>query len=272
MRPLACLLFLLLGVSAGAAAELELAGELAQGGLVWGRVPPGTAVRFLDRDVRVTPEGRFVIGFGRDAAPELSLSLRYPDGRREERMLAIVQRHYAVQRIDGLPPKMVTPDAAQLARIRREAALIAAVKARDTEATWFEAGFVWPVRGPISGVYGSQRILNGEPRRPHFGVDIAAPAGTPVLAPAGARVALAEPDLYFTGGTVMLDHGHGVTSVYSHLATVTAEAGAVVERGAVLGTVGATGRVTGAHLDWRLNWFDQPLDPALVAGPMPAPK
>jgi murein DD-endopeptidase MepM/ murein hydrolase activator NlpD len=269
-RGLALAILLGLLPSPAAAGDVELSGDFTQGGLVIGQVAPGTEVRFLDRRVRVSPDGLFVIGFGRDFAATARLKLRHGDGVEEVRELAIRQRRYQVQRIDGLPPKMVTPSAKALRRIRREAALIRAVRATDTGRTWFRDGFAWPAIGPISGVFGSQRVLNGEPRRPHYGVDIAAPAGTIVRAPAPGRVALAEPDLYFTGGTVMVDHGHGLTSVYSHLASVTVEVGRSLARGDPLGTIGATGRVTGPHLDWRLNWFDQRLDPALLVGPMPS--
>jgi murein DD-endopeptidase MepM/ murein hydrolase activator NlpD len=148
--------------------------------------------------------------------------------------------------------------------------LIAAVRAKDTDRSWFADPFRWPASGRISGVYGSQRILNGEPRRPHFGVDIAAPVGTPVHAPNGGVVALAESDLYYTGGTVMLDHGHGITSVFSHLSSVDVEVGGRVSPGDFIGRIGATGRATGAHLDWRVNWFSERLDPQLLVGPMPA--
>jgi murein DD-endopeptidase MepM/ murein hydrolase activator NlpD len=263
-----CALVALVAVDARA---LELQGDLVQGGLVRGQVEPGTKVNFLGREVRVSADGRFAIGFGRDFEAAARLTLRHPDGREEVRELAIGQRTYDVQRIDGLPEKMVTPDAAALRRIRREAALIQAARDRDTDARWFAGPFRWPAVGAITGVFGSQRILNGEPRQPHYGVDIAAPAGAPVMAPAAGRVALAEPDLYFTGGTVLLDHGHGVSSVFSHLSKLAVQPGETVAQGQVVGYVGATGRVTGAHLDWRVNWFEQRLDPALIAGPMPAP-
>ena len=143
------------------------------------------------------------------------------------------------------------------------------MRRRDTDAAWFARGFRWPLVGTVTGVYGSQRILNGEPRRPHYGIDIAAPAGTAVVAPAPGIVALAEPDLFLTGGTVMIDHGHGLTSVYLHLASLSVAEGEQVAQGDALGTVGATGRATGPHLDWRVNWFGTRLDPALLAGPMP---
>ncbi len=260
---------LALAPTTATARELHLDGPLIQGGLVLGKVEPGAEVRCEGDRVRVSPEGLFLVGFGRDDEGPFELVVRHPDGSVTRESLAIEKRAYQVQRIDGLPAAMFTPDEAALARIRRENAMIAAVRARDTPEALFAGGFVWPVTGPISGVYGSQRILNGEPRRPHFGVDIAAPEGTAVHAPADGVVALAEDDLYFTGGTVMLDHGHGLTSVFSHLSAVTAAVGERVSQGAVIGRIGATGRVTGAHLDWRVNLFKTRLDPALLVGPMP---
>ena len=146
--------------------------------------------------------------------------------------------------------------------------MVAAVRRVDRPETWFQTGFIWPVTGRISGVFGSQRVLNGEPRRPHMGVDIAAPEGTLVKAPADGMVVLVHPDMYFSGGTMIIDHGHGLTSAYLHMEDIWVEEGQILKQGDPIGTVGATGRVTGAHLDWRFNWFDQRLDPVLVAGPM----
>ena len=251
-----------------AAHELRLDGPLIQGGLVIGVTEPDALVRFDGQAVRVSAEGVFLIGFGRDEKGPMTLEVRHADGGVTTRRLVIKQRQYKLQRIDGLPPKMVNPGPQALARIAREGAMIAAVRARDYPEPLFAGGFVWPARGPISGVYGSQRILNGEPKRPHFGVDVAAPEGTPVRAPADGVVALAEPDLYYTGGTVMLDHGHGLTSVYSHMSAVTVSLGRRVSQGDIIGRIGATGRVTGAHLDWRVNLFKTRLDPALLVGPM----
>ncbi|MFQ5775330.1 MAG: M23 family metallopeptidase [Kiloniellaceae bacterium] len=256
-------------LAAAWAGAVRLDGDFIQGGLVFGATDPGARVRLDGRPVRVSPAGRFIFGFGRDAPEKAVLEVTLPDGAVERRALKVDKRTYRVQRIDGLPPKMVTPPEAVLARIRAEAALISAARALDRPQPLFESGFVWPALGPVTGVFGSQRILNGEPRRPHYGLDIAAPEGTPVKAPADAVVGLAEPDLYFTGGTVLLDHGHGLTSVYSHLKEVWVAKGQVLRQGDAIGTVGATGRATGAHLDWRVNWFDQRLDPALLVPPMP---
>ena len=171
--------------------------------------------------------------------------MTYPDGGGEDRELVVEQRQYAIQRIDGLPPKQVTPPEEVLARIRRENAVIAELRKADRPEADFLSGFDWPAIGRISGVYGSQRILNGQPRRPHFGIDVAAPEGTPILAPADGLVVLAEDDLYYTSGTVILDHGHGLSSAFLHLKTVTAKVGQFLKKGQPMGTLGATGRATG---------------------------
>ena len=256
-------------LAAAPALALDLAGRLVQGGLVTGRTAPGATVALDGRMLRVSEDGRFVFGLGRDAAPSVRLTIVRPDGRRRVHALRVAKRRYDVQRIDGLAPRKVTPNAQDMRRIRAESARIRAARARDTAATWFASGFAWPVKGVVTGVYGSRRILNGEPRRPHLGIDIAAPEGTPVAAAAPGVVSLAEADLFFNGGTVIIDHGHGVSSVYSHLAAVEAARGDRVARGARIGTVGATGRATGPHLDWRVQHFATPVDPAPLAGPMP---
>jgi murein DD-endopeptidase MepM/ murein hydrolase activator NlpD len=266
------LVLLLAGLAAlpARAGMLELEGHFQQGGLVHGRTDPAARVVLNGRDVRVSPSGRFLIGFGRDAEPTAAFSVHFPDGTSEGRTLRIKKRTYKIQRIDGLPRKMVTPPESEWARIKAENGRIAELRAVDRPEPLFESGFEWPALGRISGVFGSQRILNGEARRPHFGVDVAAPVGTPILAPAEGIVVLAHPDMYYTGGTVMLDHGHGLTSVYSHMQSVLAKEGERVTQGTPIGTLGSTGRATGPHLDWRINWFDQRLDPALLVGPMPA--
>ena len=245
-----------------AALELTIEGEPVQGGLLIARTTPGAVVHLDERPLKLDAEGRFVFGFGRDAATDSLLVIQHKD-QQIDYPLSVRQRDYQVQRIDGLPSKMVSPDQKALERIRRENRQIAQVRAGYTESDAFRAGFILPAEGPISGVYGSQRILNGEPRRPHFGLDIAAPTGTAVIAPAAGTVALAEPDLYFTGGTLMIDHGRGITSVFSHLSALTVSEGDFVAQGEKIGEIGATGRATGPHLDWRVNWFEVRLDPPL---------
>ena len=251
-------------------AGIRLDGPRTQGGLLRGRVAPGTSVAFEGVPVRVSADGWFLIGFGRDAASEAELAVRHPDGRDERMVLAVAPREYRVERIDGLPPGKVTAHREdELARIRAEAEMVRRARLTDEPRTDFLSGFRWPVMGRISGVYGSQRFLNGEPRQPHFGVDIAAPAGTKVRAPADGRVTLAEPDLFLSGGTLIVDHGHGLSSAFLHLSRILAKRGERVRRDRTIAEVGATGRATGPHLDWRVNLLERRLDPALLVAPMP---
>jgi len=249
------------------AEEIRLEGDFVQGGLVLGTTQPNSSVSLDGRALRLSVDGVFVFGFGRDARPHATLHIIKPNGSEALRMLAIAKRDYDIQRIDGLPPKLVTPPEEILQRIREEVTQVRTARAFDMAESFFKETFIWPAEGQISGVYGSQRILNGEPRQPHFGIDIAAPVGTPVVAPAGGEVRLAEPDLYFSGGTIILDHGHGVSSSFLHMSRIDVTEGQRVKQGEVIGAVGATGRVTGAHLDWRMNWFERRVDPALLIKP-----
>ena len=194
----------------------------------------------------------------------------FPDGRRERRVLRVEPRAYDIQRIDGLPPRKVTPRSKEdLARIEADVRMVRQARAIDDPRTDFLGGFRWPTTGRISGVYGSQRILNGEPRRPHFGIDIAAPTGTKVVAPADGVVTLVHPDMFFSGGTMIVDHGHGLSSAFLHLSRILVKQGERVVLGQPIAEVGSTGRSTGPHLDWRINLFDRRLDPSLLVGPMP---
>jgi len=242
-------------------------GDFSQGGVVLGRAPAGAGLRLGSRPVPLGSSGDFIFGFNRDEAPSLLLQATYADGRELTLTLRIAPRRYDIQRIDGLPPAQVTPPPAVLERIRRENAEIALLRQRDTRRLDFLSGWIWPADGPVSGVYGSQRILNGEARQPHFGLDIAAPTGTPVRASTDGEVVMAEADLYFTGGTIILDHGHGITAAYSHLSRLSVKVGQRVRQGEVIGAIGATGRATGPHLDWRVNWFDVRLDPQRLLPP-----
>lgn len=260
-----------LAIQAGAAlaCDIPLQGQAVQGGMVVGRAPVGATVLVEGEAVRVAPDGLFIAGFGRDAPPTANIIVTPPAGQVVDCTLAVDKRAYKITRIDGLPDRKVTPKAEDLKRIRADNAAIAKVRARDTAATDFAGGFGWPLKGRISGVYGSQRVLNGQPRRPHNGVDIAAPEGTPIRAPAPGTVALVHPDMFFSGQTVMIDHGHGLTSVYIHMSAITVRHGQRVAAGDVIGKVGMTGRATGPHLHWGLTLFKTYLDPALIAGAMP---
>jgi murein DD-endopeptidase MepM/ murein hydrolase activator NlpD len=265
---LACLIWL---VSAGtvAAADLTLSSKPIQGSLVQGQTEPGSVVTLDGKNVTVSDSGLFVIGFGRDARSTASLVVTLPGGKTERRQLAVKKRAYKIQRIDGLPSGKVSPKKRDMKRIVRERNLLRAARKVITDDPLFATGFMWPVTGRISGVYGSQRILNGKPRRPHFGVDIAAPTGTPIVAMADGQVVLVHQDMFFTGKTVMIDHGLGVGSNYIHMNATEVKKGVLVRRGQRIGRVGMTGRATGPHLHWGVTWQGLSLDPAHVVGPMP---
>ena len=258
------------GTVSAAETGLRLDGPHTQGALLRGQVAPGSAVELDGAPVRVSEDGWFLVGFGRDAEPEAVLEVTWPDGRRERQVLSVKPREYQIERIDGLPERKVTPRSEEdLARIAAEVEMVKEARRSDDARTDFLDGFRWPVKGRVTGVYGSQRILNGEPRRPHFGIDIAAPAGTRVLAPAGGVVTLAHPDMFLSGGTMILDHGHGLSSAFLHLSRILVAKGERVEQGQPIAEVGSSGRSTGAHLDWRINLFSRRLDPMLLAGPIP---
>ena len=260
---------LLLVAGAAQAGTLALDGTAEQGGLMRGRVDRGAQVTLDGKPVRVAPDGDFIFGFGRDAAGEAALDVVFADGTHTHRALAVAARHWDVRRINGLPQDMVTPSPAELARIKKEEVLADEARAIDSNALAFEVKPQWPVIGKISGVFGSQTILDGVPHAPHTGVDIAAPAGTPIKASLAGRVTLAAPDFFLTGGTVIIDHGYGLSSVYIHLAALAVKKGEAVKQGQIIGTLGATGRATGPNLHWGINWFQVRLDPERLAGPMP---
>ncbi len=245
-------------------AELQLTGAFTQGGLLQGQVEPGARVFYGDRALKLTADGRFILGFGRDAALRQSLTLIEPDGQVRIEEVALAQRDYRIERVDGISQQLMEPSKSDLQRIRREAVLVEQARRHDSDFNYFLEPFIWPVKGRVSGVYGSQRIFNGEPRRPHFGLDIAVPSGTPVVAPAGGQVRLVHPGMFFSGITLIVDHGHGLSSSFLHLQRIFVKPGQKVVQGEKLASVGMTGRVTGPHLDWRINWFERQLDPALL--------
>lgn len=250
------------------AQALELTGAFKQGGLVIGRAEPGATVSLDGEEVRVAANGAFVIGFARDAKSSVVLDVTVA-GRTERRELSIAKQDYKIQRIDGLPSRKVTPNPADVARIKADNEKIWGVRGSMSADTRFLSGFVWPVEGPISGVFGSQRILNGKPRSPHNGIDVAAPRGATIAAPADGVVALVHQDMFYTGKTLMIDHGLGLTTVYAHMDSIAVVEGQVLGQGDVLGTVGKTGRATGPHLHWGMTWKGVHLDPMLATGPMP---
>lgn len=267
-RVLFCLLVICLFPTLGLTTAPNLTGKLAQGGLVVGLAPQGVRVFYGDRPLQIDPDGYFIVGFSRDAAEKQQLSLLHPDGTETLRTINIQQREYQIERIDGIQKKMMDPSAEALIRIQQEALLARTARQFSTPQPFFREPFIWPLKGRITGVYGSQRILNGEPRRPHFGIDIAAPTGAEVKAPAGGVVTLTHQGMFFSGKTLIIDHGHGLSSTFLHLNRIRVKQGDKVEQGQPIAEVGATGRVTGPHLDWRVNWFDQRLDPAFLVPAM----
>jgi biotin carboxyl carrier protein len=238
--------------------------SVPQGALVFGKVPPGSQVRYRERLLRATGYGTVAFGVGRDETGPLKVEVTLPSGRVEPVSIAVTPRDWPVEHVNGVPPKTVNPPPEIAARIQREQALVTAARERDDERTDFALPFQWPVQGRISGRFGNARVYNGQPGAGHSGMDIAAPDGTPVKAPAGGVVTFASPDLYLTGGTVLLDHGHGVSSNFLHLSRIDVKVGDRIEPGQVIGAVGATGRATGPHLHWGMNWFDTRIDPLLV--------
>lgn len=250
------------------ARNVSLEGHFVQGGLVFGQTLPGARAKLDGEALMVGEDGRFVIGFGRDSALSALLVVTLPGGVVERMALNIEDRDFPVQRIDGLDQSKVSGfTEAQLAKIAEDTAAKKAARA-VTEATadWAN-GFDWPVKGPISGVFGSQRILNGEAKTPHSGLDVAAPAGTPVRAPAAGIVRLAATDMYFEGGLIFIDHGHWVESALMHLSRLDVAPGERVKKGDVIGAVGATGRATGPHMHWSVRWAGALVDPQLLVPP-----
>lgn len=231
---------------------------------MFGKVPPGSQVRYGTRTLRVSGYGTVVFGVGRDETGPVQVEVVTPSGRSETATLTVTPRDWPVEQVNGVPPKTVNPPPEIAARIEREQAQVTAARARDDDRTDFAQAFIWPVKGRISGRFGNARVYNGQPGSGHSGMDIAAPTGTPVLAPAAGVVTFAGPDLYLTGGTLLLDHGYGVSSNFLHLSRIDVRVGDRVQQGQVIGAVGATGRATGSHLHWGMNWFDVRIDPLLV--------
>ena len=242
----------------------HLPASAQQGAMVLGSTHPAATVEYAGRTLRVTSYGTFVFGIGRDATGDAVLRIKQPATAWIEHRVVVTPRDWPIERINGVPPATVDPPKAIAERIEREQARVVAVRARDDARTGFAQYFIRPVEGRISGRFGNQRVYNGTPKSPHSGMDIAAPTGTPVKAPADGVVTFADPGLYLTGGTLVLDHGHGISSNFLHLSRIDAKVGDVVKQGDVIAAVGATGRATGPHLHWGMNWFDVRIDPLLV--------
>jgi murein DD-endopeptidase MepM/ murein hydrolase activator NlpD len=257
------LFFLIIFFTSTHLSAIEFKGKFLQGHYIVGITDPSAEIIIDKKQIRVTNDGYFVFGIGRDRKFDVTIT-KIKNGKSEKIIKKVLKRKYNIQRIDGLEESKVTPPESVYKRIKDENNKIGKARAINSDLPFFKNQFIMPVEGIISGVYGSQRILNGKPKWPHYGIDIAAKQGTNVKSSATGIVTMAEPDLYYTGGTIIMDHGHGISSIYSHLETLNVKVGDEIVQGDVIGTVGSTGRSTGPHLDFRINWFQTRLDPMSV--------
>jgi len=243
---------------------LDFKGKFEQGSFILGKTDPGSKIQIDDKKIRISKDGYFAFGLSRDRKNDVVIKI-IEDSKIKIIQKKILKREYKIQRIDGLPPKQVTPPPEVYNRIKKDNVLIGKARSLNTGYDFFKNKFIYPIdKYIITGVYGSQRILNGKPRRPHYGIDFHAPEGTPVKAMMDGEVTLAEDDMYFTGGTIIFDHGHGISTLYMHMKNIKVKEGQKVKQGQIVGTLGQTGRATGPHLDIRLNWFDVKLDPVSI--------
>ena len=243
---------------------VEFLGKFEQGAFILGKTNPSSKVKVDNRNVRVSKDGYFAFGLDRDRKNNILITIK-KNGEIKKIEKKVLKREYKIQRIDGLPPKQVTPPPEVYDRIKKDNKLIGRARSLDTPYDFFKNKFIYPIdKYIITGVYGSQRILNGKPRRPHYGIDFHAPEGTPVKAMMDGEVTLSENEMYFTGGTIIFDHGHGVSTLYMHMKEIKVKVGQKVKQGQIIGTLGQSGRATGPHLDIRLNWFDVKLDPKSI--------
>ena len=248
--------------------NVVLNGKFTQGALLRGQAPAGAKVTLNGETVQTNKDGKFVVGFEREAPLQQTLVVKLDNGQKWQRDITLEKREYNIQRIDGLEQKMVSPPAEVTARIKKDNINVANARSGNTDLDALFTRFEWPAKGVISGVYGSQRILNGVPKWPHYGLDIANETGTPVYAPVDGVVTMAD-DLYYSGNTLILDHGMRVFSTFLHMDTITVEVGETVKQGEQIGTIGSTGRSTGPHLDWRINLGNTRLDPQTIISGSP---
>jgi len=242
----------------------EFKGSFKQGSFILGKTEPGSKVTIDDKKIKVTEDGYFVFGLGRDRKNNITIKT-YNKGKQKTFEKVVYKRKYKIQKIDGLPEKKVTPPKEVYERIKRENRLIGNARSIESDLTFFTKKFINPLdKAIVTGVYGSQRILNGKPKWPHYGIDFAAKEGTKIKAMLDGTATMVEPDLFYTGGTLIFDHGHGISTLYMHMKDIYVKKGQKIKQGDIIGTVGSTGRSTGPHLDVRLNWFDVRLDPATV--------
>ena len=257
------LLLLIIFISSRAFA-IDFEGKFRQGHFIIGKTEPKSKIWIDKKPVKVSSDGFFVFGIDRDRKYDVVIT-KMNEGKKEKIVKKIQKREYKIQRIDGLPEKKVTPPKEFYDRIKRENKIISNARLINSNLTFFKNKFIPPLdKAIITGVYGSQRILNGKPKWPHYGIDFAAKEGTKIKAMLDGTATMVEPDLFYTGGTLIFDHGHGISTLYMHMQKIYVKKGQKVKQGEIIGTVGSTGRSTGAHLDIRLNWFGTRLDPMTV--------
>ena len=243
---------------------VEFQGKFIQGHFILGKTHPDSKIWVDKRKVKITEDGYFVFGIGRDRKYDITITKEH-ESNKEQIVKKVLKREYKIQRIDGLQEKKVTPPKEVYERIKRENKIIGDARSVESDLTFFKKKFINPLdKAIVTGVYGSQRILNGKPKWPHYGIDFAAEEGTEIKAMLDGTATMVEPDLFYTGGTLIFDHGHGISTLYMHLKDIYIKNGQEVKQGDIIGTVGSTGRSTGPHLDVRLNWFGTRLDPATV--------
>ena len=257
------LFFLIIFLISTYSNAIEFEGKFLQGHYIVGITNPSAKIIIDKKEVKVSNDGYFVFGIDRDRKFDLTIT-KIQNGKKEKIIKKVLKRKYNIQRIDGLEESKVTPPESVYKRIKDENNKIGKARSINSDLPFFKSQFIMPVEGIISGVYGSQRILNGKPKWPHYGIDIAAKQGTMIKSSGSGIVTMAEDDLYYTGGTIIMDHGHGISTIYSHLENVLVSVGDKINQGDIIGTVGSTGRSTGPHLDFRINWFQTRLDPMSI--------
>ena len=262
---------LILSANISASDDPKFVGTFEQGGLVLGQLAEGETVSYKGKSLKINNKNQFLLGFGRNEPSEVEITVHDQLGERNI-VLNIAARDYAIQKIEGVPQKTVNPSKEHLNRIQQDAASVRQARRLISNQDDFTAGFIEPSSGPITGVYGSQRFYNGVPKSPHYGIDYAAPTGAPVIAPAAGIITLVHSDMFYSGGTLILDHGHGLSSTFLHLSQILVAQGQRVTPGMLIAKIGASGRATGPHLDWRMNWLDQRIDPQLVLQTLPVQK
>lgn len=246
------------------AVDVKLSGDVTQGGYLLGKTAPVNKVSLNGEPISLNKQGNFVFGFSRDDINTHTLLVTSPTGETKEQKFTPSKREYNIQRIEGIAKKIMQPNPTAVARSKKDSAQVKEARSKFHDLSAFSTGFIAPIEGTITGVYGSQRFYNGKPKSPHYGLDYAGKTGDPVKAPADGVVTLFVPDMFYSGGTMIIDHGYGITSSFLHLSKSYVKVGDNVKQGDVVAAVGSSGRATGPHLDWRINWYQTRLDPALV--------